>query len=75
MKDRRSKEPVDESLPIQVGAECMAQGVIIGRTNRSFREFNNTLALSPALISTKDEIDEIVTAMDNAFQKLAPTAP
>ena len=72
VKDRQSKEPVEESLPIQICADCMAQGVIIGRTNRSFRDYNNTLAMSPSLISTKDDIDEIVTAMDNAFQKLAP---
>ena len=38
----------------------MAQGVIIGATNRSLPGLNNTLCLSPALIATKDDIDEIV---------------
>jgi adenosylmethionine-8-amino-7-oxononanoate aminotransferase len=37
----------------------MAQGVIIGATNRSMPGLNNTLCLSPALIATKDDIDHI----------------
>jgi taurine-pyruvate aminotransferase len=67
VKDRQSKEPVDESLLMKIAADCMSQGVIIGRTNRSFREFNNTICLSPALIATKTDLDEVVTALDNAL--------
>ena len=70
VKDRQTKEPCDESLSIAIAADCMAQGVIIGRTNRSFEKYNNTIALSPALIVTNDQIDEIVTALDNALAKL-----
>ncbi|MEH6470648.1 MAG: aminotransferase [Halopseudomonas sp.] len=72
VKDRTTKEPVDESLPIAIGADCMKQGVIIGRTNRSFKEFNNTICLSPALIATQADIDTIVDAIDNAMSRLAP---
>jgi len=68
--DRETKEPVDESVTQAVVAECFAQGVIIGATNRSFAKLNNTLCLSPALICTKDNIDEIVTAIDNALTKV-----
>ncbi|WP_120495943.1 aspartate aminotransferase family protein [Kiloniella sp. EL199] len=68
--DRETKQPVDESITQAVVGECMAQGVIIGATNRSFREFNNTLCLSPALICTTAELDEIVTAIDNALSKI-----
>ncbi|WP_085904641.1 aspartate aminotransferase family protein [Kiloniella majae] len=68
--DRETKQPVDESITQAVVGECMAQGVIIGATNRSFREFNNTLCLSPALICTTEELDEIVTAIDNALSKI-----
>lgn len=68
--DRETKEPVDESVTMAVVAECFAQGVIIGATNRSFAKLNNTLCLSPALICTKDNIDEIVTAIDNALTKV-----
>jgi len=71
VKDRQTKEPVDESVSMRVAADCAAQGVLIGRTNRSFREFNNTLALSPALIATKDDLDEVLAALDTAFTRLS----
>lgn len=68
VKDRATKEPVPESVAGAVVAECMKEGVIIGKTNRSFREFNNTICLAPALIATPKEIDEIVRTLDKAFQ-------
>jgi taurine-pyruvate aminotransferase len=52
----------------------MQNGVIIGRTNRSFKEFNNTVCLSPALIVTKVDLDIIVNAIDEALAELAPNA-
>ena len=48
----------------------MANGVIIGRTNRSFTKYNNTLCLSPALITTRSELDEIVDAIDAAITRI-----
>jgi taurine-pyruvate aminotransferase len=74
VKDRQSKEPVDESLAVAIAADCMKQGVIIGRTNRSFEQFNNTLCFSPALIVTQAELDRMIEALDNAFSRLAPNA-
>lgn len=66
--DRVTKEPVPEGVAAGIAGHCMSQSkVIIGRTNRSFAQYNNTLAFSPALISTKVEIDEIVDALDAAF--------
>ncbi len=68
--DRISKEPVDEKLASAVAGDCNAQGVIIGVTNRSIPGFNNTLCYSPALIATKDDINEIITATDKALTKV-----
>ncbi|NNL73760.1 MAG: aminotransferase class III-fold pyridoxal phosphate-dependent enzyme [Silicimonas sp.] len=68
--DRETKEPVDEKKVQAVVADCMAQGVIIGATNRSVPGFNNTLCFSPALISTADDIDEITVAVDKALTKV-----
>ena len=70
VKDRKTKEPVPEGICNQVAGHCMKNGVIIGKTSRSFKEYNNTICLSPALISTKKEIDEIVKALDNAFAEV-----
>jgi taurine-pyruvate aminotransferase len=68
--DRTTKEPVAEKLAQQVTAECGAQGVIIGVTNRSIPNRNNTLCFSPALIATADDIDQITNAVDNALTKV-----
>lgn len=73
--DRATREPVDESVAIAVVADCLRQGVMIGRTNRSFPQYNNTLCLSPALICTKDDIDEIVAAIDGALGRTEQHRP
>jgi taurine-pyruvate aminotransferase len=48
----------------------MQQGVVIGATNRSLPGFNNTLCFSPALIATKDDINEITEAVDQALGRV-----
>ena len=68
--DRATKEPLPEKQVQAVVAECLAQGVIIGATNRSIPGLNNTLCLSPALIVTAAEIDAITHAIDVALTKV-----
>ena len=68
--DRTSKEPADEKQVMAVVADCMAQGVIIGASNRSMPGYNNTLLFAPALIATKDDIDQITGAVDKALTKV-----
>jgi len=68
--DRQTKEPADEKKVQAVVADCMAQGVIIGATNRSIAGFNNTLCLSPALIAGEDDIDALTAAIDSALTKV-----
>ncbi|MFX0542133.1 aspartate aminotransferase family protein [Roseovarius sp. S4756] len=70
VKDRTTKEPMDEKSVAAVTADCMAQGAIIGMTNRSLPGLNNTLCYSPALIATKSDIDELITATDKALTKV-----
>ncbi len=70
VKDRETKEPVDEADIAAVVADCGAQGVIIGAANRSVPGRNNVIAFSPALIATADDIDAITTAVDNALTKV-----
>ena len=72
VKDRKSREPADEKMVAAVVGDCMAQGVIIGMTNRSLPGFNNTLCLSPALIATADDIDQITDAIDGALGRVFP---
>ncbi len=68
--DRTTKEPVSEKQMAQVAADCGAQGVIIGMSNRSVPGKNNVLCFSPALIATADDIDQITDAVDKALVKV-----
>ena len=68
VQDRESKTPVDETVTMRLAAECLNQGVMIGRTNRSFSLYNNTVALSPALICGRSEVDEIINAIDKSLE-------
>ena len=70
VSDRKTKDPVDEKLVQAVVADCMAQGVVIGATNRSLPRLNNTLCFSPALIATSDDIDHITDAVDQALTRV-----
>ncbi|PSW08540.1 aspartate aminotransferase family protein [Photobacterium rosenbergii] len=70
VEDPVTKQPVDEKVAMQVVGLCAKHGVLIGRTNRSFRNYNNTLCLSPMLTLTRDEADDIILALDRAFTEL-----
>lgn len=70
VEDRDSKSAMPEKLVGAVVADCMQNGVIIGATNRSIPGRNNTLCFSPALIATKDDIDQIVSAVDGALGRV-----
>ncbi|WP_418594843.1 aspartate aminotransferase family protein [Ponticoccus sp. (in: a-proteobacteria)] len=70
VEDRETRKPVAEAQAQAVTADCMAQGVIVGVTNRSVPGYNNTLCFSPALIATRDDIDQIVSAVDGALGRV-----
>ncbi|MFA0442761.1 taurine--pyruvate aminotransferase [Vibrio sp. 10N.286.49.C2] len=70
VKDQQTKQPVHESTLVKFAALCMSKGLIIGRTNRSFETFNNTLCLSPPLTISSKEADDIITILDEAFSEL-----
>jgi taurine-pyruvate aminotransferase len=67
VSDRDTRAPADEKMVQAVVGNCMAQGVIIGATNRSLPGKNNTLCFSPALIATTDDLDHICDAVDKAL--------
>jgi len=70
VQDRKTRAPAEEKQVQAVVAECLSQGVIIGATNRSFQQLNNTLCLAPALIATRADIDHITGAIDKALAKV-----
>ena len=68
--DRDSRAPLGEAATVGVVNDCLKQGVMIGRTNRSFPQYNNTLCISPALVCQPDNIDEMMVALDNALTRV-----
>jgi taurine-pyruvate aminotransferase len=68
--DRATKEPVSEKHIGAIVADCMAQGVIIGATNRSLPGYNNTLLFAPSLIATADDLNHITSAVDAAITRV-----
>ena len=71
VKDRTTKEPVDESVAGAVVGDCFKQGVIIGKTSRSFASSTTPSASARPLISTQADIDELVNALDKALAKVS----
>lgn len=70
VSDRIEKTPVSEQVTMKVAGLCMQKGLIIGRTNRSFKHYNNTLCLCPMLTLSRDEADFIIATLDAAFTEL-----
>ncbi|WP_458791395.1 aminotransferase family protein [Yoonia sp. MH D7] len=68
--DRKTKEPMPEKMVQQITGDCMAQGIIIGATNRSLPGYNNTLLFAPPLIATTDNMDEVTDAVSRAITKV-----
>jgi len=68
VKDRETREPVDETVAMSIVGHCLKNKVMIGRTNRCFEHNNNVLLFSPAFICTKNEVDLIIEAVDNALE-------
>lgn len=70
VRDRVTKEPAPEAQVQAVVAACLAEGVIIGATNRSIPGLNNTLCMAPALVVSAEQIDRITDTIDRALTRV-----
>ncbi|MDP2549098.1 aspartate aminotransferase family protein [Oceanobacter sp. 4_MG-2023] len=68
--DPHSKEPVDESVTMQLVGACKNAGLLVGRTNRCFDTFNNVINMSPALCVTDAQIDQILAILDQGLSTM-----
>lgn len=64
VKDRTTKEPFgsEDAFPIAISESCVNNGVMI-------RTIVNKLIISPPLTFTKDHVDEVVSVLDQAFDR------
>ncbi|MFZ5945681.1 MAG: aspartate aminotransferase family protein [Bacillota bacterium] len=71
VEDKATKVPLGEELVGKVIGTINAEGVLVGKTNRSFTNQNNIINLAPALVATKSDIDQILRAIKIALEKFS----
>jgi alanine-glyoxylate transaminase/(R)-3-amino-2-methylpropionate-pyruvate transaminase len=62
VKDRKTKEPAPQAVS-KIFEETKKRGVLIGKGG----SYGNVVRLGPPLIATKDNMDELVAALDEAL--------
>lgn len=70
VKEKDTKEAIEESRAARVVASCKEQGVIIGKTSDTSQGHNNILTLSPPLSITKEELEIVIKAIKIALSEL-----
>jgi taurine-pyruvate aminotransferase len=68
--DKNSRQPLPEEKVIALCGEMAARGVLIGRTNRCFPEYNNVINFAPAYIVTKADMDIILKTLREALSSV-----
>jgi taurine-pyruvate aminotransferase len=68
VEDKITKKPLPEGDVIRIVGEMAANGVLVGRTNRSCPGHNNIINMAPAFIVSKSDIDVIVGTMRRAIE-------
>ncbi len=63
VKDRKTKEPNPQAI-LKVFEETRRRGVLIGKGGL----YGNIIRLGPPLVATKSDIDELIAALDGAFE-------
>lgn len=66
--DKKTKEPLPEKEMAAMMKAMVDQGVLVGRTNFSLPGMNNIMNFAPALIITRDQVDQIVSAVKKAIE-------
>lgn len=69
VEDKKSRVPANEGYVNKIVGGAKAEGVLIGKMNRSVPNLNNVVGFAPALIVSKEEIDIIVGAVKTALEK------
>jgi len=68
IRDKKTKEPISEKRMGKIMKDVIDQGVLVGRTNFSLPGMNTIMNFAPALVITKDQVDQIVSAVKKAIE-------
>jgi len=68
VKDKKTKEPITEAQMGKIVGDVAAQGVLVGRTASSLPGMNTIMNFAPALVATKDQMDQIVAAVKASIE-------
>jgi taurine-pyruvate aminotransferase len=67
VSDQASKTPLDSDRMAAVLRYCLEHHVIVGRNTNTIPGFTNVLILSPPLVLTTEEADEIASVLEGAI--------
>ena len=69
VEDKASKTPVSEAFMAKLVADVAAEGALVGRTNNSLPGMNTMMLFAPALVATKNQMDQLITAVKKGIEK------
>jgi taurine-pyruvate aminotransferase len=66
--DKATRAPVPQRVTNAVGARCMKEGLLVGRSVGAAGHLGNCITLSPPLILTRSEADRIAEVLKTAIE-------
>jgi taurine-pyruvate aminotransferase len=70
VKDKRTKEPLENDLVNQVIANCKQVGIIIGKNGATVAGYNNVLTLAPPLTIKQVDLTFLIKTLTESLQKI-----
>lgn len=67
VKDKKTKEPIEESIANQIVASCKEKGLIIGKTSDTVAGYNNIITMSPPLSIKKAELQFLTQTLKSSI--------
>ncbi len=67
--DQATKEPLDSAAIAAIIADCLEQGLIVGRNSNTIPGLSNVLILAPPLVISRQDADQIVAIIRTALTR------
>jgi taurine-pyruvate aminotransferase len=70
VKDKQTKEPLENELVNQVITNCKQEGIIIGKNGATVAGYTNVLTLAPPLNIKEEDLNFLVKTLTTALNKI-----